>query len=97
MRPAIVAWLVLAAVACSKSSDTEKIVKEARSWTATLELASRGLAQHDLPPRYARQVAEVAEKAVSKDIDKAEDSEARDACTQALESARRLREAAGQR
>ncbi|HEX3582375.1 MAG TPA: hypothetical protein VH087_11485 [Thermoanaerobaculia bacterium] len=94
MRPAIVACLVLALVACSKSSDTEKVVKEARSWTATLELASRGLAHHDLPPRYARQVAEVAEKAVSKDIEKADDSESRDACTQALESARRLREAA---
>jgi hypothetical protein len=97
MRPAIVACLVIAALACSKSSDSEKIMKEARSWTATLELASRGLAQHDLPPRYARQVAEVAEKAVSKDIEKADAAEARDACTQALESARRLREAATQR
>ena len=97
MRPAIVACFLVAALACSKGSDTEKIVKEARSWTATLELASRGLAQHDLPPRYARQVADVAEKAVSKAIEKAEDSESRDACTQALQSARRLREAAGQR
>src|ERR1043166_4091826 len=97
MRPAIVACLLAALVACSKGSDSEKIVKEARSWTATLDLASRGLAQHDLPPRYARQVADVAEKAVSKDIEKADDAEARDACTQALQSARRLREAAEQR
>src|SRR5436309_3476067 len=95
MRRAIVACLLVTDVACSKGSDSEKIVKEARSWSATLDLASRGLAQHDLPPRYARQVADVAEKAVSKDIDKAEDSQARDACTQALASARRLREAAG--
>jgi hypothetical protein len=97
MRPAIVACLLVVALGCSKGSDTEKIVKEARSWTATLDLASRGLAQHDLPPRYARQVADVAEKAVSKDIEKADDAEARDACTQALQSARRLREAAEQR
>ena len=97
MRPAVVACLLVAALGCSKGGDTEKIVKEARSWTATLDLASRGLAQHDLPPRYARQVAEVAEKAVSKDIDKADDAESRDACTQALASARRLREAAEQR
>lgn len=97
MRSAVVACLLVAALACSKGDETEKIVKEARSWTATLELASRGLAQHDLPPRYARQVAEVAEKAVSKDIQQAEDAEARDACAQALESARRLREAADQR
>jgi len=97
MRPAIVACLLVAALACSKGSETEKIVKDARSWTATLDLASRGFAQHDLPAEYVRQVADVAEKAVSKDIDKAEDSEARDACTQALASARRLREAAGQR
>lgn len=97
MRPVLVAVLLTAALACSKGSDTEKIVKEARSWTATLDLASRGLAQHDLQPRYARQVAEVAEKAVSKAAEKAEDAESRDACTQALESAKRLREAAGQR
>ena len=64
MRPAIVACLLAALLGCSKGSDSEKIAKEARSWTATLELASRGLAQHDLPPRYARQVADVAEKAV---------------------------------
>jgi hypothetical protein len=97
MKPAVLAFLLVAALACSKGGDTEKIVKEAKSWTATLDLASRGLAQHDLPPRYARQVAEVAEKAVSKDIEKADGAEARDACTQALESARRLREAAQQR
>jgi hypothetical protein len=97
MRPAIAACLLATLLACSKGSDSEKIVKEAQSWTATLELASRGLAQHDLPPRYARQVAAVAEKAVSKDIEKAEDAESRGACTRALESARRLREAAGQR
>lgn len=97
MKPAMAACLLIGAIACSKSSDTEKIVKEARSWTATLDLASRGLAQHELPPRYARQVAEVAEKAVSKDIEKADNVEARDACTRALESARRLRDAAGQR
>ena len=97
MRPAIVACLLVALVGCSKGSDSEKIVKEARSWTATLDLASRGLAQHDLPAEYVRQVAEVAEKAVSKDIEKADGAEARDACTRALESARRLREAAGQR
>ena len=97
MRTAIVACLFVTVVACSKGSDSEKIVKEARSWSATLDLASRGLAQHDLPPRYARQVAEVAEKAVSKSIEKAEDSEARNACTAALVSARRLREAAGSR
>ncbi len=89
----MVACFLAAALACSKGSDTEKIVKEARSWTATLELASRGLAQHDLPPRYARQVADVAEKAVSKAAEKADDAESRDACTQALASARRLREA----
>lgn len=93
----MVACLLAVLVACSKGSDSEKIVKEAQSWTATLELASRGLAQHDLPPRYARQVAEVAEKAVSKDIEKADDDESRNACKNALESARRLREAAQQR
>ena len=71
--------------------------KEARSWSATLQLASRGLAQHDLPSRYARQIAEVAEKAVSKDIEKADDAESRDACKDALLSARRLRDAAEQR
>ena len=97
MRPAIVACVLLALVACSKGSDSEKIVKEARSWSATLDLASRGLAQRDLPPRYARQVAEVAEKAVSKSMGQAEDAEAREACNRALVSARRLREAARQR
>lgn len=97
MKPAVLACLLVGALACSKGSDTEKIVKEARSWTATLDLASRGLAQHDLPPRYARQVAEVAEKAVSKAMEGVEDAEARDACSQALASARRLREAAGPR
>jgi hypothetical protein len=96
MRPAVIGCLLLAAMACSKSSDAEKIAKEARSWTATIELASRGLAQHDLPPRYAKQVADVAEKAVSKNIDKADDAASRDACVQALRSARRLRAAAGQ-
>ena len=94
MRIASVALALLLTVACSKGSDSEKIAKEARSWSATIELASRGLAQHDIPPRYARQVAEVAEKAVAKNIDKAEDPQARDACNRALESARRLRAAA---
>ncbi|HEY2092212.1 MAG TPA: hypothetical protein VGJ81_10000 [Thermoanaerobaculia bacterium] len=97
MRPTIVACVLAALVGCSKASDSEKIAKEAQSWTATLELASRGLAQHDLPPRYARQVADVAEKAVSKDIEKADDDESRNACKNALESARRLRQAAGVR
>ena len=92
MRRAAVLLLILMA-ACSGSSDAEKTLKTARSWSATLDLAARGLAQHDLSPTYVRQVAESAEREISKQLEDANDANVREACRRVLDSARRLRAA----
>jgi hypothetical protein len=95
MRRAAVLLLILLA-GCSGSSDAEKTLKTARSWSATLDVAARGLAQHDLSPRYARQVAEIAEREISKQLEDANDANVRDACRRVLDSAHRLRAACEQ-
>lgn len=86
-----VAVLLLILAACSKSSDAEKTLKAARSWSATLDIAARGFAQHDLSPKYTKQIAEVAERELSKQLEDANDANVRGACERALASARRLR------
>jgi hypothetical protein len=92
MRRAAVLLLILMA-ACSGGSDAEKTLKTARSWSATLDVAARGLAQHDLSPQYTRQVAEVAEREIAKQLHDADDASVRDACRRVIDSARRLRAA----
>jgi hypothetical protein len=87
------ALLLILFAACSAGSDAEKTLKAARSWNATLDVAARGLAQHDLSPRYTRQVAEIAEREISKEMQDANDANVRDACRRVIDAARRLRAA----
>lgn len=79
--------------ACSGSDDAEKALKTAHSWSATLNLTARGLAHHELSPRYVKQVAEVAEREATKQLEDAKDDNARDACQRVIDSAKRLRAA----
>ena len=63
--------LALLTAACNKDAD-EELRKSARSWRSTLELVQREQARHDVPPKYVKQVAELASKSLGKELKNAE-------------------------
>ena len=79
MRRVLLLALILAA--CS-GNDPEKQAKSAKSWHTTIDVVATAMHAHKVSPRYAKQVAEVAEKDLEKN------SSGKDA----LEAARKLRD-----
>lgn len=72
--------LVLALLLAACKSDPQKA---AHSWHASVDLAANALHAHRVTPRYAKQIADVAEDALKDQEDK--DSQS------ALDAARKLR------
>ena len=57
--------VVLLFLACNKH-DPQQQAKSARSWQATIDVVSKAMHERKVSPRYAKQVAEAAEKELQK-------------------------------
>ena len=83
--------MLLLAAACSGKQDPDKIAKTARSWQASVDIASKMMNARKIPPRYAKQIADAAEEELTRE--KSDDAQTR----AAIEAARKLRDACERR
>jgi hypothetical protein len=92
MRRIVLIALALAlTLACGRRHPDDDARKAARSWRATLQLVQQASERHEIPQKYARQVAEAARDELEKTVaDEQISQRTRDDCRDVLALAARL-------